>query len=277
MRRSWEARARSNPLYAIDAHRRAWDIDDFYARGLSLVQEVVDPALNILSVDPTGLRVLDIGCGMGRLFVGLAARFQEVWGIDISASMIAQGREQCQAEATWLVGDGTSLAGVGDQSVDHVLSYEVFEHIPGPAIISSYLVESLRVLRPGGTFQAQFRGQSDSRRQAAVRALPRPLRVASGAVLRKIGVMPVLGDIDTWLGCVVRPEEGISMMESLGFIDVGAFDADFARFPPKEQVAYWIVGRRPSDLARNEAAKVTQKAPDRPDDPIASLDRAGDG
>ena len=276
MRRSWEARAQSNPLYAIDANRRAWNIDEFYARGLGLVEKVVDPALRILSVDPTGLRILEIGCGMGRLFVGLAARFQEVWGIDISASMIAQGRQHCQAEATWLIGDGTSLTHVDDGSVDHVLSYEVFEHIPQPAIIRSYLDESLRVLRPGGTFQAQFRSRSDSGRQAAVRAMPRPLRVASGVVLRRIGVMPVLGDIDTWLGCVVPPENGISMMESTGFIDVGAFDPNFASFPQKQQISYWILGRKPNNLGSRGIEKAAQQAEHRIDDPIAAMERADD-
>jgi 2-polyprenyl-3-methyl-5-hydroxy-6-metoxy-1,4-benzoquinol methylase len=248
MRRSWEARASSNPLYAIDAHRREWDIDEFYARGTELVQEMVDPALRILNVDPEGKRVFEIGCGMGRLFVGLAERFAEVWGTDISASMIEQGREHCDVAATWLVGDGTSLNDVEDGSVDHVLSYEVFEHIPQLSVIRSYLVESLRVLRPGGTFQAQFRYHSDSARQAAVRVLPRSLRVACGAVLRKLDVLPVLGDIDTWLGCVVPPQKSTSMMESVGFTDVGAFDPNFAGSPQKKQVVYWVVGRKPLEV-----------------------------
>jgi SAM-dependent methyltransferase len=214
---------------------------------------------------------------MGRLFKGLASRFEEVWGIDISASMIAQGREHCHTEATWLLGDGASLTGVDDRSVDHVLSYEVFEHIPKQAIIDSYLNESLRVLRPGGTFQAQFRGRSDSVRQAAVRALPRPLRVASGAILRKIGVMPVEGDIDTWLGCVVRPEEGISMMESQGFVDVANFDTNFTRLPTEQPVTYWIVGRKPDDPAIDEdVVMAPEHTRHRPDDPIVSLERAGD-
>ncbi|MGP0030583.1 MAG: class I SAM-dependent methyltransferase [Acidimicrobiales bacterium] len=245
MRRSWEARADSNPLYAIDAHRREWDIDEFYARGPELVEEIVDPALRILNVNPRGLRVLEIGCGMGRLFVGLAERFEEVWGLDISASMIEQGRNNCHANATWLIGDGTSLTGVDDESVDHVLSYEVFEHIPRQSIIRSYLDESWRVLRPGGTLLAQLRNTSDSKRQAALRAMPRSLRIASGAVLRRLGVMPVQGDIDTWLGCEVPPQDGISMMEAQKFVDVRAFDSTFVGFPQEDQIRYWIVARKP--------------------------------
>lgn len=240
MRRDWEKRARSDPLHAIDATRRGWELDDFYARGPALVAAIVDPALDRLGVDPTGLRVLEIGCGMGRLFAGLSGRFGDVWGIDISATMVDQGRRRCGVEATWIVGDGTSLTGVDDRCVDHVLSYEVFQHIPDRSVIESYLGEIRRVLRPGGTFQVQMRSGSDSPRQEVVRRLPRPLRVAAGGVLRATGVLRVSGDVDTWLGCVVAPEEAVATLEGLGFIDV-------ARLPDDGHapgMGYWLVGRR---------------------------------
>src|SRR5262245_51309197 len=138
MRRDWEARAGSDPLYYIDSRQRDWTLDEFYAGGPELVARFVDPALAALQVDPAGLRVLEIGCGMGRLFEGLSARFAEVVGIDISETMIAKGRESCPVEATWLVGDGSSLVGVDDDSIDHVISFEVFQHIPAREVIFSY-------------------------------------------------------------------------------------------------------------------------------------------
>ena len=156
MRHDWETRAHTTPLYAIDASRRQWALDDFYARGPELVREIVDPALRKLGVDPTGKRVLEIGCGMGRLFAGLGDRFADVWGMDISSAMIELGHEHCPVSAKWLVGDGDSLTGVDPGSVDHVLSFEVFEHIPKPEIVTSYLRETRRVLRPGGTFQIRI-------------------------------------------------------------------------------------------------------------------------
>jgi ubiquinone/menaquinone biosynthesis C-methylase UbiE len=245
MRKAWEARAESDPLYAIDARRRTWELGDFYAQGPLLVADIVDPALERLSVNPSGRRVLEIGCGMGRLFEGLSARFSEIVGIDISEGMISKGRAECPVEATWLVGDGMSLAGVESDSIDHALSYEVFEHIPHPSIIETYFSEIMRVLRPGGTFQAQLRGNSDSTRQAIVRGLPRPLRVASGVVLRSMDLLPVRGDIDTWLGCIVPPADALRMLARLGFVDNAAFNADFAAGPDRSLSTYWVIGRKP--------------------------------
>jgi SAM-dependent methyltransferase len=244
MRAAWDARAVSDPLYAIDARRQHRDVDAFYARGLTLVAQIVDPALDALSVEPSGRRVLEVGCGMGRLFEGLSQRFGEVWGTDISVEMIRQGREFCPVEAKWIVGDGSTLKEVAATSIDHVLSFEVFEHIPQPSIIGGYLREIHRVLRAGGTFQAQLRRASDTPRQAVVRALPRPLRVLSGSLLRRVGVLPVRGDIDTWLGCVIAPDVALSMSADIGFVDCKVFATDFGD-DAEAGAHYWIVGRKP--------------------------------
>ena len=185
MKSSWDPRAVSNPLYAIDASRHHWDVNDFYEQGLALVGKIVDPALEVLSVDPKGRRVLELGCGMGRLFEGLSQRFDEIWGTDISMEMIRQGRSLCRVEATWILGDGSTLKEVEEESIDHALSFEVFEHIPQPSIIHGYFVEMHRVLRAGGTFQAQLRRASDTPRQAVVRAMPRALPRAFGVRSQK--------------------------------------------------------------------------------------------
>lgn len=245
MRRSWEARAETNPLYAIDAGRRDWTFEDFYARGPLLVESVVDPALTALGVDPSGRRVLELGCGMGRLFGALAERFGDVWGIDISTTMIEQGRQHCPVKATWVVGDGASLKGIGDDTIDHVVSHEVFVHVPDAQIICSYMSEIRRVLKPGGTFQAQLRGASDTTRQAMVRSLPRPLRVASGRVLQWIGVLPVKGDVDTWLGCIIHPADALAMGRHAGFVEEVLRGPDFGEVPRQAPVVYWLLGRKP--------------------------------
>jgi ubiquinone/menaquinone biosynthesis C-methylase UbiE len=242
MRADWEARAAEDPLYHIAATQREWSIDDFYASGPGLVEQIVDPALARLGVDPAGFRVLEIGCGMGRLFGGMSQRFGSVSGIDISPTMVAQGKEQCPVEATWYVGDGCTLTGVADGSIDHVLSFEVFQHIPDRGAIFSYLAEIARVLVAGGTFQVQLRKGSDTKSQAVVRAMPRLLRVASAKTLHAARVLPVIGDIDSWLGAVVPYSDAVAEASRLGFVDISQLpDTVHAG-----DMGYWMVGRRPA-------------------------------
>ena len=111
MKSDWEVRAQENAMHSIASDRVEWDESEFYREGPKIVETVVDPVLLALDVNPEGKRVLEIGCGVGRLFEGYSERFEEVWGIDISPTMIKLGQEKCPAEATWLVGDGATLAG----------------------------------------------------------------------------------------------------------------------------------------------------------------------
>jgi SAM-dependent methyltransferase len=242
MRRDWEARAGSDPLYYIDSRQRDWTLADFYAGGPDLVARFVDPALAELGVDPSGRRVLEIGCGMGRLFEGLSARFGDVWGIDISSTMIEKGRAHCPVPATWLVGDGQSLTGVEDDSIDHIISFEVFQHIPEREVIYSYLAECRRVLRPGGTLHVQLRCGSDSKAQAVVRAQPRPVRTTVAKFLHLVRVLPVVGDIDTWLGCIVPPDAAAAELRRLGFESISVLPDDVH----VKGLGYSLVARRPA-------------------------------
>lgn len=240
MRRDWEVRAAADPLFHINASRHEWSLDEFYADGSKLVGLICDPVMERLGIGPSGV-VLEIGCGMGRLFPGLATRFDEVWGVDISATMIARGRKHCPVSATWLRTDGGSLPGVRDASVDHVLSFEVFQHVPDRADVFAYLAETRRVLVPGGTFQHQLRRGSDTRAQALFRALPRAVRVPASRLLRVFGIHRVVGDPDTWLGCIIDPVEATAEAERLGFADVAVLP-DTVHTPG---MGYWLVGRAP--------------------------------
>jgi SAM-dependent methyltransferase len=151
MRRFWDARAREDAFYFVDSRsqyggpntERFWDSGDetlaaFEARlGVAVSPEDV---------------VLDVGCGLGRITRALAVRSREVLALDISADMLAQA-EELNAHldnVKWLLGDGISLQPVGTSSVDVLVSFVVFQHIPDPAITLGYIREMGRVLRPGG-------------------------------------------------------------------------------------------------------------------------------
>ncbi len=57
---------------------------------------------------PRGARVLDAGCGPGRVGAELAARGHDVVGVDVDPQLIAAARED-HAGPTWLVSDLVEL------------------------------------------------------------------------------------------------------------------------------------------------------------------------
>ena len=249
MRDDWNRRASQDAWYAIDTMTQHGDMASFYSRSAELVPVLCDPVIELLGIQAENEIVLEIGCGIGRLFPGMSQRFREVWGIDISAVMVAEGEKNCPVEARWFVGDGSALTGIGDSAVGHVISFEVFQHVPRLSFIESYFREIFRVLRAGGTFQIQMRCGSDSKRQDQFRKLPRPLRVVTAKLLayaRRLGIraageLMVEGDIDTWLGTIVSPDEISRFCASLGFVDLAVLP-DTVHAPG---MGFWLVGRKP--------------------------------
>ena len=149
--RYWDERARENALFFVD---NEVDYDDpdtsaFWRRGDEVVQLMLD--LVGLTIRPDE-RVLDIGCGVGRLTRALAARAGRVYGLDVSREMLELARRHNAdlTNAEWLHGDGEGLGVLGDASVDGCFSHVVFQHIPDTAITLNYVREMGRVLTPGG-------------------------------------------------------------------------------------------------------------------------------
>jgi len=151
MREFWDARAKEDAFFFVDNRLRYGepDLDRFWAGGV----EVVDKALELMgaTIEP-GDEVVEIGCGVGRLTRPLAARAATVRAVDVSAEMLDQARELSPGlgNVEWILGDGRSLAGVGDASADACFSWVVFQHIPEPEVTLGYVREMGRVLRPGG-------------------------------------------------------------------------------------------------------------------------------
>lgn len=126
----WEARARR---FAADGAGLAavcsFGMPPFYNRAIDLCQRL---ALRPwLKVRP-GMRVLDVGCGVGRWSRLLAARGASVTGIDHSATMIAEARRRARAQplrgrVRFLVQDLAALQAA--DKYDLVLSVTVLQHI----------------------------------------------------------------------------------------------------------------------------------------------------
>jgi SAM-dependent methyltransferase len=73
-----------------------------------------------------GRRVLDLGCGVGRISNRLALRGYDVVGIDLSSLCIADAKSRAQAsgiadKVRYIVGDYTKLEGLGAEKFDIAL------------------------------------------------------------------------------------------------------------------------------------------------------------
>jgi ubiquinone/menaquinone biosynthesis C-methylase UbiE len=157
MKNRWNARSRTNAAHAIADYQADWpDLEVFFATG----RDDVDRLIELSGWEQTcSMRLLEIGCGTGRMTRHLATRFREVVGLDVSGEMIRQANELHPhlPNASFVEGTGVDLSLFPDQSFDAVLSYIVFQHIPSRQIIYHYVEEALRVLRPTGSFLFQAR------------------------------------------------------------------------------------------------------------------------
>jgi ubiquinone/menaquinone biosynthesis C-methylase UbiE len=100
--------------------------------------------------DVSGLQVLDVGCGLGRLSVALALRGALVTAGDISEGMLAQTRRLGErygvADRITPVRTNAEAMPFSDSSFDLVAGTGILHHVDVPRA----LAEIRRVLRPGG-------------------------------------------------------------------------------------------------------------------------------
>ena len=162
MRRDWDARARENAKHYVATSRENWNSDEFLREGAEQVHELVEKHFAEICNGraPSDMRVLEIGCGIGRMTMALSRICGAVDAVDISPEMIAQariilaGRPNVQLH----VNNGADLSMFADSSFDFAISIIVFQHIPKRAIVENYIKETWRVLRPASLFKFQVQG-----------------------------------------------------------------------------------------------------------------------
>lgn len=98
-----------------------------------------------------GSRILDYGCGVGRITRQLARRGCRVIAVDVAEQMLVHCRQYCAGldGIEYVLSDGYGVRGTADACVDGAFSFYVFQHMPCLDMARSVLADLYRVLRPG--------------------------------------------------------------------------------------------------------------------------------
>jgi SAM-dependent methyltransferase len=172
MRSAWEGFAADDPMYYIETRQRTWDRDEFFESGGWFVGQ----AMSWVGDGVGRERMLELGCGLGRLSVHFASHFAHVDAVDISDTMIDRARRfDPPANLEFHVISGRDLAQFATGAYDMVASFLVFQHIDRDDVVANYLGEIARVLRPRAAAVLQFDTRRVGLGRRVVLGLPDPL------------------------------------------------------------------------------------------------------
>jgi SAM-dependent methyltransferase len=162
MRRDWDARAKENARHYVDTSRTDWTDDEFFRSGeKAIAEDILTDMVNVCQgKDPKSMRVLEIGCGAGRLTRALSNLFGEVHAVDVSGEMVEQAKRGLadRPNAHIYQNNGCDLSVIPPLEFDFAYSAIVFQHIPSREVIETYVKEVNRLLRAGALFKFQVQG-----------------------------------------------------------------------------------------------------------------------
>jgi len=161
MRNDWELRAKKNPFYFIRTVKNQTE-EEFWKSGYADRNSILESnsIKEKLGEKFDDLKVLEIGCGVGRILIPVSEKFQECVGIDISQEMVNIGKQKTKnyPNCKILLNNGIDLSDLSSNYFDFCYSFIVFQHIPKKSIVKNYIKEVARVLKPSSCFRFQVRG-----------------------------------------------------------------------------------------------------------------------
>lgn len=167
MKKEWEARTKLQLRFWKEHFPN--DLD-FWNSGTEISKKILGITEQRFSKitqnnEPKNMKILEIGCGIGRILIPMSKIFGEVIGIDVSSEMVKIGNTQIKniSNCTIFENNGTDLSLFSDNFFNFCYSYVVFQHIPEKEIIEKYVEEVYRVLKPGSLFRFQVRGNVDTK------------------------------------------------------------------------------------------------------------------
>ncbi len=153
MKQDWDQRAQHHARFWIATEN--YQTEEVFAQsGEATAEELLD---SLVGLYRPSWKVLDIGCGIGRVLKPLAKHFHSLVGIDVSSTMIAQSKAWLadHPNITTLESSGVDLHEFKNESFNLVYSYVAFQHMPR-TVFDQYLQEINRVLSSEGYLALQL-------------------------------------------------------------------------------------------------------------------------
>lgn len=129
-----------------------WDQDEFFATGEKEIAAVIFYLRKKVIILKKINKVLDFGCGVGRLTRALAKYFPRVYGLDISETMIKKakrlnaGYKNCH----FLFNKENYSLDFPDNHFDFIYSNNVLQHFPNKETALKQISDFIRILKPSG-------------------------------------------------------------------------------------------------------------------------------
>ena len=191
--RDWDDLALVDPFWAVlaaDGKRGGgWELSEFLSTGEADVEQILATATQ-LGRPSRRERVLDFGCGVGRLTRALARRFDEAVGIDVSERMLEHAR-RLNADTPNVT--FTNAEYPPDGRFDLVVANLVLQHLPSRALARVYIKRLVEAARPDGlvVFQTPTQLPHAQRLQPRRRFYSALRRRVSAERLQAAGFHPV--------------------------------------------------------------------------------------
>jgi SAM-dependent methyltransferase len=196
---NWNSLAELDPLWTVlsepDKKFGKWDPNEFFSTGEKEAGRVLKMCeSNGLAVSFD--KMLDFGCGVGRMTRGFSHTFRSCTGVDVSQKMVALAEKyNADRPNCAFVTSSAPRLPFEDGTFDFVFTTLVLQHLPTRQIILNFISEFFRVAKVGGAVVFQlpiavpFRRRIQGRRR--LWALLAGIGVSREWLFRRAGLAPI--------------------------------------------------------------------------------------
>ncbi|HRD02751.1 MAG TPA: methyltransferase domain-containing protein [Candidatus Saccharicenans sp.] len=136
------------------------DYEAFWDDPAQIRQDRLEKHLISRLLPLSGHRIIDVGCGYGRLYPCYKDRFSTVILFDGSVQLLKKARSQLTGMAYFVAGDINNIP-FKDSAFDCVLMIRVLQHV---SELGSTLSEISRILSKGGSFVFSYHNKRNAHR-----------------------------------------------------------------------------------------------------------------